>query len=125
MWRKTTLWILFASLALIAVLSSNVGAQTGPDKGQPPKSEKAYKTVESKIKSFTMAPVEQVDGAILEDGTITFKFTMILNKGDRVQASGWVQKDTEGKSRMEVGIVRNLTNGESAVNDKAAPPPKK
>jgi hypothetical protein len=63
-----------------------------------------YRTVRGEVKQFDTGPDEIISGLTLQDGTkvnwpkeITFRFTDIVDQGDRVEASGWWRSKAAGK----------------------------
>jgi hypothetical protein len=101
-----------------------------PQGGQAKEAKPEFKTIEGIVKEFTMGPDEIINGLALEDGTqvrwpkdITFRFTNIVDLGDKIKASGWL-KQTGGQPSMEVATLTNSTTGKMATNDEAPPPPR-
>ncbi len=99
------------------------------DPGQTP-GKADTQTVRGTVQSFTKAPMGEVDGAILSDGTIIHwpphlenRFTVIISKGDRVKATGQMETGPAGDTHLEVQSLANLRTNASASNDEAAPPP--
>ncbi len=89
----------------------------------------ADKTVEGVIRRFTSAPRGEVDGAVLEDGTVIHwpphredRFAKIASKGDRVRVTGRMETGPEGDSHLEVQNLTNLRTNRSGVNDGPPPP---
>jgi hypothetical protein len=96
---------------------------------QPPAAGDAS-TVQGRVERFTTAPKGEVDGAVLDDGTVLHwpphlqdRFTGIIAKGDRVKASGRMETGPEGDTHLEVQTVTNLRTGASRDNDAGPPPP--
>ena len=88
------------------------------------------RTVQGRVLSFTTAPMGEVDGANLDDGSVIHwpphladRFTAILTRGERVKASGWMETGPAGDSHFEVLTATNLRTGASAGNDVAGPLP--
>jgi hypothetical protein len=70
----------------------------------------------------------EVDGAVLDDGTVIHwpphlaaRFTPIVARGERVKASGWMETGPAGDAHLEVQMVTNVRTNASASND-AFPP---
>ena len=91
-----------------------------------------FKTLESVVSKFLFGPDEVIRGMLLEDGTrvmwpqeVTYDFSDILDIGDKVKVSGWLQKSTTGEANLEIISLTNLTTGKTAKNVKASPPPSK
>lgn len=89
-------------------------------------------TVRGKVDRFTTAPMGETDGAMLDDGTwlhwpphMQDRFTAILKKGDRVQATGRTETGPAGDTHFEVQSLTNLRNNDKAENPDYAngPPP--
>jgi len=88
------------------------------------------KTVEGTIRSVTTAPVGEVDGAVLDDGTVIHwpphladRFTAVASRGDRVRATGRIETGPAGDTHLEVQTVANLRTNTSAENDFGPPSP--
>jgi hypothetical protein len=86
------------------------------------------KTVTGVVKDYTTAPKGEVDGAILNDGTVLHwppdlqdRFQKIVIKGERVRATGSMDNTPDG-FKLEVRTVTNVRTGKSAENDAPAPP---
>src|SRR5438067_1723113 len=92
-------------------------------------------TVRGKVDRFTTAPMGEVDGAVLDDGTwlhwpphLQDRFKDILKEGDRVRAMGRTETGPAGDIHFEVQKVNNLRNDATAENPDfafgpPAPPP--
>jgi hypothetical protein len=101
-----------------------------PPPPPPPAEDREMKTMTSKVKDFTTAPRGEIDGAVLEDGTLIHwpphledTFKGILNRGDRVRVTGWMETGRRGDTHLEVRTVTNLRTNASRSNDNDAPPP--
>jgi hypothetical protein len=88
------------------------------------------RTVRGRIDRFTTAPRGEVDGAVLDDGTVIHwpphladRFQGILAKGDRVKVVGWMETGPAGDTHLEVQSVTNLRTNTTRENDVAPPPP--
>jgi hypothetical protein len=88
------------------------------------------KTVEGVVKSLTTAPRGEVDGAVLNDGTVIHwsphladRFTAIIDKGDRIKATGRMETGPEGETHLEVQTVTNTRTKGTRENDDPPPPP--
>jgi hypothetical protein len=111
-------------VALLAALLSWAALQA-----QPPRRGE-LKTVSGKVVSFTTAPKGEIDGAVLDNDTVIHwpphleeRFKGIANKGDRVEASGWMETGPDGDTHLEVRKLTNLNTKVSAANDDVPPPP--
>jgi hypothetical protein len=72
----------------------------------------------------------EVDGAILDDGTVIHwpphladRFSTLVARGDRVRASGWLEPGPAGDSHFEVQSLTNLRTGGIARVDGLNSPP--
>ena len=82
------------------------------------------------VQSLTTAPMGEVDGAMLDDGTVIHwpphladRFRTVVARGERVQISGWMETGPDGDSHFEVLTATNLRTNASASNDTAGPQP--
>jgi hypothetical protein len=98
-------------------------------KGQPPDAE-ATRTVQGTVRSTTTAPMGEIDGVVLDDGTVIHwpphlgdRMSGIAVRGDQVRATGWMETGPEGDTHLEVRSITNLRNNASLENDAPAPPP--
>lgn len=97
-------------------------------RAQPP--DGSSTTVESIVKGYTMAPMGEINGVTLDDGTILHwpaalaeRFTRVATKGDRVRATGWVKTGPNGEMLLEVQRFTNLRSNVSATNEAGPPAP--
>ena len=88
----------------------------------------ATKTVQGTVRRMTTAPMGEVDGAVLDDGTVLHwpphlsqRFTSVVTTGDRVRALGWKETGPEGDTRLEARTITNLRTNAASEND-ALPP---
>ncbi len=107
---------------LLAVLGWMVAQAQPPERGE-------VKTVRGKVASFTTAPKGEVDGAVLDDGTIIHwpphleeRFKGIVDKGDRIEATGGMETAPGGETHLEVRKLTNLRTKVSRDNDDTPPP---
>jgi len=102
----------------------------GPDerevRGKQTPNRADMRTVEGKVRRFSTAPRGEVDGAVLDDGTVVHwpphmqnQFKEVLDKGDRVRASGWMETGPEGDTHLEVRNLTNLESNASVVTEDA------
>jgi hypothetical protein len=100
-------------------------------RAQPP-SPSVATTARGKIDRFTTAPMGEVDGAVLDDGTwlhwpphMQDRFANILKEGDRVRATGRTETGPAGDTHFEIQSVTNLRSNDTAENPEFAngPPP--
>ena len=73
---------------------------------------------------MTSAPMGEIDGAVLDDGTVIHwpphladRFSAIIARGDRVKVSGWMETGPAGDTHFEVLTATNLRTNASASND--------
>ncbi len=96
---------------------------------QPPRAGDV-KQFEGRVQSRTTAPMGEVDGAVLDDGTVIHwpphlagRFTAIAVTGDRIRAAGRIETGPGGDTHLEVQTVTNLRTSASAENEVGPPPP--
>ncbi len=102
----------------------------GPVGAQPPR-EADVSPVRGTIERFTNAPMGEVDGAVLDDGTwlhwppqMQGRFKSVLKAGDAVRATGRTETGPAGDAHFEVRTVTNLRTNAMAENpDFASAPP--
>jgi hypothetical protein len=89
----------------------------------------ASRTAQGKVQRMTSAPMGEIDGAVLDDGTVIHwpphladRFSAIIARGDRVKVSGWMETGPAGDTHFEVLTATNLRTNASASNDVAGPP---
>ncbi|WP_422931998.1 hypothetical protein [Singulisphaera sp. PoT] len=87
------------------------------------------KSVQGRVESLTTAPMGEVDGATLEDGTLVHwpphladRFASVVTKGDRISVAGRMETGPEGDTHLEAQAVRNLRTNARAENDLGPPP---
>src|SRR5947199_192357 len=83
-------------------------------------------TVRGTVQSFTTAPKGEVDGAVLDDGTVIHwpphlgeRFAAVVKQGDRIRAVGRREVAPKGETNFEVQTVTNLST--QATADVAGP----
>jgi hypothetical protein len=115
-----------AAFAAIPLALSWASRESG---AQPPRAGESTSTT-GVVRSFTTAPMGEVDGAVLEDGTVIHwpphladRFTAATVSGDRIKAVGWMETDPEGKTHLEIWTLTNLRTDVSVENDAGPPPP--
>lgn len=104
--------------------------ETGPrekrPKGPPPPPRRSERTetVRGSVARLTTAPKGEVDGAVLEDGTVLHwpphledRFTKVVKKGDRVEVTGFQETTPKGDEHFEVASVTNLDTKATAANE--------
>jgi hypothetical protein len=89
------------------------------------------KMVQGKVQRFTTAPGGEVDGAVLDDGTIVHwpphlgdKIASIVAKNDRVRANGWMKTGPAGDTHLEIQSITNLRTNVSFDRPDGPPPPR-
>ncbi len=123
-WTLTSKLAVFVAGFLLLVLSFAVGNAQPPDRG-------GISTVRGTIDRMTTAPLGEVDGAVLDDGTwlhwpphMQDRFTAVAKEGARVEASGRTETGPAGDTHFEVQKVTNLgTNAQAENPDFAQGPP--
>jgi hypothetical protein len=87
--------------------------------------------IRGKVREFTTAPRGEIDGAVLENGTILHwpphleeRFQAVAAVGDQVEAAGITETGPRGDTHFEVTRLTNSTTGEIANNDREPPPPR-
>src|SRR5438067_10401366 len=94
-----------------------LGKGKGP-KGPPgPPADAEFKIVRGTVKEFTTAPMGEVDGLLLRDGTwihwpphLQDQFKDLAVKGDRVRAEGYWETGPAGDTKLEVSRLTNTDN---------------
>lgn len=88
------------------------------------------KTVTGTVRRYTTAPRGEVDGAILEDGTVIHwpphledRFRDLAARGERIRVSGRMETGPEGDTHLEVQRLTNLRERTTRENDDGPPPP--
>ena len=86
-------------------------------------------TAQGKVQRMTTAPMGEIDGAVLDDGTVIHwpphladRFSAIIGRGDHVKVSGWMETGPAGDTHFEVLRATNLRTSTSASNDVPGPP---
>jgi hypothetical protein len=121
--REPAATALFAASAAVLLLVNSAV------KAQPPIVGPTV-TVQGTVRSSTTAPMGEVDGAVLEDGTVIHwpphlapRFSSVAARGDQVRATGWMETGPEGDTHLELRTITNLRTNASIENDAPAPPP--
>jgi hypothetical protein len=106
-----------AAIAAIALASSQAMAQS-------------TENVRGTVRSLTTAPKGEIDGAILDNGTVLHwpphleaDFKAVAAVGDRVEATGRTETAPRGEVHFEVQRLSNVRTNAVAVNDDRGPPP--
>ena len=96
---------------------------------QPPRLGGAIQ-VEGRVQTLTTAPMGEVDGAVLDDGTVVHwpphmadRFAAIAGTRERIRVTGRTETGPAGDTHLEVQTVTNLRTSASAENDNGPPPP--
>jgi hypothetical protein len=86
------------------------------------------RTVTGKVTDATTAPRGEIDGAILDDGTVIHwpphlqeRFKDLATRGERVRVTGWMETGRRGDTHLEVRSVTNLRTNESRNREEGAP----
>ena len=87
------------------------------------------KKVEGRVQSMTTAPMGEIDGAILDDGTVIHwpphladRFTAIVARGEQVSVSGWMETGPGVDTHLEAQTVTNLRTN-ARVSGEIGPTP--
>jgi len=90
------------------------------------------RTLEGTIERFTTAPRGEIDGAVLDDGTMIHwpphladQFSRIAARAERVRATGWTETGPAGDTHFEIKSLTNVRTNASFENDDLAPPPRR
>ncbi len=90
------------------------------------------RTAQGRVQSFTTAPMGEVDGATLDDGTVIHwpphladRFTAAIGRGDRVKVTGWMETGPAGDTHLEAQTATNLRTNATASNDVTVPAPER
>jgi hypothetical protein len=85
-------------------------------------------TAQGRVQSFTAAPMGELDGAVLDDGTVIHwpphlaaRFSAIASKGESIRVAGRMETGPAGDTHLEVQTVTNLRTNASAENDGLQP----
>jgi hypothetical protein len=116
-------------LALLAAVW--LWSPAGPESSAQPPADRDARTVKGTVQRFTTAPMGEVDGAVLEDGTVIHwpphagsKIADLIAKKDRVRMTGRTETGPDGDSHFEVQTITNVRTGDTVnVADLAPPPP--
>jgi hypothetical protein len=86
------------------------------------------RTAEGRVMSFTTAPMGEVDGAVLDDGTVVHwpphladRFSAVVTRGDRIKVNGFNETGPAGDTHFEVQTAVNLGTKRSATADGGPP----
>jgi hypothetical protein len=125
--RGLTWWS--SSLAALAALALALAFAFSEGKAQPPGLVEA-RTAQGRVQSLTSAPMGEIDGAVLDDGTVIHwpphladRFSAVATRGDRIRAVGWMETGPAGDTHLEIQTVTNLRTNDSRENDALPPCP--
>jgi hypothetical protein len=89
----------------------------------------ASRTAQGTVQRLTTAPMGEIDGAVLDDGTVIHwpphladRFTAIVARGDRIKVSGWMEAGPAGDTHLEVVTATNLRTNATTTNGVEPPP---
>ena len=116
----------------VGLCATDLPAQPPRPKGPPPPPAATtadFRTVRGTVREYTKAPMGEVDGVVLADGTwvhwpphLQDRFTVIAARGDRVRAAGYWETGPAGDIKLEVSALTNLGTNRVAENpDRPAP----
>jgi hypothetical protein len=102
----------------------------GRNPGRPRPELREATTMHGVVRSLTTAPRGEIDGAVLEDGTLLHwpphleeQFKDIAAVGDRVEATGSEETGKRGEVRFEVLRLTNLQSKASAGDGRGSKAP--
>ena len=112
-----------AAIALGLAWGGTTAQAQGPRPGEA-------RTVEGRVRALTTAPMGELDGATLDDGTtihwpphLADRFASVATKGDRVRVVGRTETGPEGDTHFEVQNLTNLRTNAAAEGEEGPPPP--
>ena len=121
--RRPKIAATFAITALAVFFANSDGNAQPPDRG-------ATRTVQGTVRRSITASMGEVDGAVLDDGTVIHwpphlggRMAGIAVRGDQVRATGRMETGPEGDTHLEIATITNLRTSASLENDAPAPPP--
>ena len=113
-----------SAITALAVFCTHSDGQAQPPDRDPTKS------VQGTVRRLTTAPMGEIDGAVLDDGTAIHwpphlggRMAGIAVRGDQVRATGRMETGPEGDTHLEIATITNLRTSASLENDAPAPPP--
>jgi hypothetical protein len=90
----------------------------------------AQEEVRGTVERLTTAPRGEIDGAVLDDGTVLHwpphledQFKDVAAVGDKIEATGRTETAPRGEVHFEVARVTNLRTNATVENDDRRPPP--
>jgi hypothetical protein len=120
-WPKLAASLTATALGLF--FAGSDGRAQPPDRG-------ATKTVQGTVRRSTTAPMGEIDGAVLDDGTVIHwpphlsdRFSAVIVRGDRVRLSGWMETGPAGDTHFELQSATNLRTNATTGDDPARPAP--
>jgi hypothetical protein len=82
------------------------------------------------VRSFNYGPSGEVNGLILDNGTVAYfspdqsnQVTTLVQVGSRVRVRGWVRQGPAGNALLEAETITNRKTGNSILVANQAPPP--
>lgn len=115
-------------LASFAAMALGLGLGAGESRAQGPRGGEE-RTVQGRVESLTTAPMGEVDGARLDDGTtihwpphLADRFGRVISRGDRVRVSGRNETGPEGDTHFEVSSATNLQTRATVAGDQPDAP---
>src|SRR5487761_1092527 len=119
-------WITGINGAL-AILAAGFLLNGGHIKAQGPQPRRS-RTVRGTVESMTTAPKGEIDGAVLDDGTVIHwpphlagRFSSVVAKGERIMADGRMETGRQGDTLFEVRTVTNIETNATVENDGRGP----
>jgi hypothetical protein len=129
--RSLLCLVITGSLGAAGLMAQPPGPKGKGPKGPPgPQPGAEFVRVRGTVTDLTTAPKGEIDGLMLDSGKwvhwpphLTDRFTAIVAKGDKVEASGYVETDPKGGTKVEISTLTNLRTKDTRDNpDRPAPP---
>jgi hypothetical protein len=115
--KRNRIALLGATVALAIAFAASAAIQA-----QPPGAGE-FQTVRGTVKDFTTAPMGEVDGLVLSDGTwvhwpphMEGRFKGAVARGDDIRVTGRRETDPKGYSKLEVSSLANLSSNVTIAN---------
>jgi hypothetical protein len=106
-----------------------IPAPVAPVPGSVSSTSAANTTITGVVRSFNYGPAGDVNGLILDQGTVVYfppeqssQVTELVQAGSRIRVRGWVRQGPAGNALLGAEIITNRTTGNS-ISIAAQPPP--
>lgn len=121
--RRFRPWVWrLAVLGGIAVVAGLVGVELMAQ----PAGQGETQTASGRVQQFTKAPLGEVDGCVLDDGTVVHwpphlerRVTRVVSRGDRIRVTGCMETGPAGDTHLEAQAISDLSTGGSVELDAA------